>query len=161
MPSMKYFLATIDGKRKLIDYAKDIPKGVEATEIEIQTDKTGLHNAIQELLTEADEANIKAMKGLGTAVSVLHEHFEEKAAAIVEEEIARPLISSVGIDPHRPSWTIEQVNAMFSKRPEHVQDICYAISKLKPEELGYVAFQVAAQITRPITINITEGGSDG
>lgn len=158
MPSMKYFLATIDGKRMLIDYAKDIPKGVTATEIEIQTDKVGLHTAIQELLSEADEAKakvapIKSDKPAETAPETPVEPSEQE-----EEDDARPLLLSRGIDPNRPSWTIQQLNAMFTSRPEHLQDICYSISKLKPHELAYVAFQVIGQMTKPITINITEGG---
>lgn len=154
MPSMKYFLATIDGKRTLIDYAKDIPKGVVATEIEIQTDKTGLHTAIQELLSEADEAKAK----LASIKSDKPAEAPPEPSSDDEEDEGRPLVVSRGIDPHRPSWTIQQLNAMFSSRPEHLQDICYSISKLKPEELAYVAFQVVGQMTKPITINITEGG---
>lgn len=83
---MKFYLGTDEnGKRTLYPWEKDIPKGVKAPEIDIPTDKTGLMKAIQELLTEADEANTQAMQGLGTAVSVLHEHLEEKAAQTEEE----------------------------------------------------------------------------
>src|SRR5690348_7702942 len=58
---MKFQLATIDGKRTLFAYQQDVPKGTKTTEIDVPTDKEGLMGAIQELLTEADEA--KQIKG--------------------------------------------------------------------------------------------------
>lgn len=139
---MKYYLGTVDGCRKLFPWEKDIPKGLKTEEIDVPTDKEGLMIALQELITEADRA-------------------QEKAAKVSSDpEVDRPLrVTGMDEDGHpkvRTAFTVAQVDAMFSRRPEHVQDICYAISKLRGSDLGYVAYQVAAQMLSPITI-VEEG----
>lgn len=159
---MKFYLGTnAEGRRTLYPWEKDIPKGMNAPEIDIPTDKNGLMAAIQELLTEADElkAQVSQTEDVLSATTRLSAEDLKRLSELEDSETGssdkdRPLISSMGIDPYRPSWTLEQLNAMFSKRPESVQDICYAISKLKPDALAYVAFQVVGQMTKPITINI-------
>lgn len=139
-------------------------------EIDQPNDKASLKKLIQESfdhIHQLEQQIAGSAPGVGSersqeqvsdAPSVSPDQAEPslRSDSILEE--SRPLkptgIASDGHPVVRPHWTGPQLEVMFNKRPEHVQDICYAISRLAGPDLGYVAYQVAAQMTKPITINV-------
>lgn len=120
MPEMKYFLATIEGKRTLINYKGEIPKGVDAKEITIQTDKNGLRDALQELLGEADEAKALATRGVtqiiddGTSVTEVTP-MPAKPQPVVVASITAAQVQEFILD-HASTFQVENIFACLGTR---------------------------------------------
>lgn len=53
-----------------------------------------------------------------------------------------------GLPEARTAFTAAQIHHMFKPHPAHLRELCYQISKLKAEDLGAVAFEVAHGFAR-------------
>jgi hypothetical protein len=158
---MIFYIATDqDGKKHVLTVeaeARKIDKNF--VEVDQPNDKTSLKAMIQESYDHIFQLEQKISSLLDQQISTLSG--PSPSADILQE--TRPLapqgVARDGLPDVRPAWTAQQINLMFTRRSEHVQDICHAISRLSGPDLGYVAFQVAAQMVQPITV--IEEKSDG
>lgn len=174
---MKFYLAVDSEGRKQLRPTKALIEKVSKTyeQIDIPLDQDSVMHMVQDsfdTIFELEQQIAGRAPGVGLDSSqeqVPDTASESPASRQAEPTVqpvhissdpimdeARPLkLSGIAADGHplvRPAWTGPQINAMFNQRSEHVQDICHAISRLHGPDLGYVAFQVAAQITSKITV---------
>lgn len=124
----------IDAKR----LAREHGTGWE--QVDVPTDKTGLMEYINKLKADAN--------------AELH-YSNSQQTTVVEEVAERPMNPDVGLDDdghpkRRSGFTSTQVETCkLEKRSDHVQDLCYHISKLTSgKDLGLVALEVAAKFTK-------------
>jgi hypothetical protein len=123
--------------------ARDL-KPSDFEQIDIDTDKAGLMATLNELYAAASDAEPAGGTGLAEVFPP-----ERSSPVIADRPLAPRGIDADGHPRRRTHWTRSQVDAMFTRRSEHVQDICHAISKLSGADLGYVAFEVASKIAEP------------
>lgn len=116
-------------------------RGTSWEQVDVPTDKTGLMEYINQLKADVS--------------SEMHGTSNELSQPAYTQTEDRPMNPDVGLDDdghpkRRSGYTSVQVETCnLEKRSDHVQDLCYHISKLTTgKDLGLVALEVAAKFTK-------------